>query len=130
MKKIASTLLISVIFGLATVPMSFAQPSQTKQDKQSRKVKEKIKKLGTGERVKIKVKLYNDTTYQGYLKEANDDDFVIVDKGGGSTTVKYSDVKSTGGKNLSTGAKIAIAASAIGAIIFFAVFWAVVQNDE
>ena len=122
--------MIFAIFILATASPAFAQSAQTKQEKQTQKIKGKIKELGLGEKAKIKVKLYNDNTYQGYLKEANENDFVIVDASGNSNIVKYSDVRSLGGKNLSTGAKIAIAASAIGAIIFFAVFWAVVQNDE
>lgn len=42
------------------------------------------------------------------MNQADDESFVIVDKAGGSNTVKYSDVNKVGGKNLSTGAKIAI----------------------
>jgi hypothetical protein len=101
-------LLILVIFGLSSTGSLLAQDTQTKQEKQAITVKEKIKKLGLGERVKVKVKLYNETSYQGYVSQANDDDFVVVDKSGNPNTVKYADVKSVGGKNLSTGAKIAI----------------------
>lgn len=106
--KTVSVLLILAIFGLTSTGPLLAQTTQTKQEKQTVKVKEKIKKLGLGERVKVKVKLYNDTSYQGYVSQANEDDFVVVDKTGNSNTIKYSDVKSVGGRNLSTGAKIAI----------------------
>lgn len=106
--KLVSILLIASIFCVCTAMPGFAQATQTKQEQQTQKVKDQIKKLGLGERVKVKVKLYNETTYQGYVKEANDSDFVVIDKGGNPNTIKYSDVKSVGGKNLSTGAKIAI----------------------
>lgn len=120
---------ISLIAGTIVIP-ALGQTTQTDQQKKIEKIRTQVKKLGTGEKAKIKVNLNDATTYQGYVKESSQDDFIIVDKAGSSATVKYSDVKSIGGKNLSTGAKIAIAASAIGAVIFFAVFWAVVQNDE
>jgi hypothetical protein len=42
------------------------------------------------------------------LSEANDEDFVVVDKGGNPNRLRYSDVDKIGGRNLSTGAKIAI----------------------
>jgi len=100
-----SFLLIASIFCVSLAIPAFGQ---TNQQKQTEKVKSKIKKLGLGERVKVKIKLYNDSSHQGYVSQANDDDFVVVDKTGNSTTIKYSDVKSVGGKNFSTGAKIAI----------------------
>ncbi|HRH42094.1 MAG TPA: hypothetical protein PKY82_10650 [Pyrinomonadaceae bacterium] len=110
-------LLIFSFFSLQLTP-AFAQDNQTKAEKKTAKVKEKIKKLGLGERVKIKVNLYNGTSYQGYVNEATEDNFVVVDKNGTPTTVKYSDVDSVGGKNLSTGAKIAIGAGiGVGATI-------------
>jgi len=100
-----SFLLIASIFCVSLAIPAFGQ---TNEQKQTEKVKSKIKKLGLGERVKVKIKLYNDSSHQGYVSQANDDDFVVVDKTGNSTTIKYSDVKSVGGKNFSTGAKIAI----------------------
>lgn len=100
-------LLIFSFFSLQLTP-AFAQDNQTKAEKKTAKVKEKIKKLGLGERVKIKAKLYNGNTYQGYVNEANEDNFVVIDKAGNPNSIKYSDVDSIGGKNLSTGAKIGI----------------------
>lgn len=96
----------------AVLFISFAAPifaQQTDQQKKTEKVKSKIKELGLGERVKVKVKLYNDSSHQGYVSQANEDELVVVDKTGNPNTLKYSDVKSVGGKNLSTGAKIGTA---------------------
>lgn len=106
-KTITSLLILSILSFTFANPV-LAQTNQTKQEKKTEKVKEKIKKLGVGERVKIKADLYNGTSYQGYVSEATDDNFIVVDKNGDSHTVKYSDVDKVGGKNLSTGAKIAI----------------------
>ena len=130
MIKFLATLIVFSLINISLAGLAYGQVKLTGPEKKTEKIRSKVKKLGTGEKAKIRVKVGDSTTYQGYVRESSDTDFVVVDKSGSATTVKYSDVKSIGGKNLSTGAKIAIAASAIGAIIFFAVFWAVVQNDE
>lgn len=130
MIRLFSTLIVFSLINISLAGLAYGQVKLTGPEKKTEKIRSKVKKLGTGEKAKIRVKLGDGTTYQGYIRESSESDFVVVDKTGSSTGVKYSDVKSIGGKNLSTGAKIAIAASAIGAIIFFAVFWAVVQNDE
>lgn len=108
------------ILGAFGVNPALAQSSPTKQEQKTAKVKEKIKKLGIGERTKIKVKTYGGTTYQGYVSAANDDDFVVADKNGDPNTIKYADVDKVGGRNLSTGAKIGIGiAIGVGAVIAF-----------
>lgn len=132
MTKTGLTLVLLFSFFSLQVTPAFAQSNQTKEEKKTLKVKEKIEKLGTGEKVKIKVKLYNKTTYQGYVSESNEDGFLVVDTAGNSTTVKYSDVDSIGGRNLSTGAKIAIgvgigAAATVG--VLFIIFFAITRNN-
>ena len=130
--RIISALLIVAIFGLMVTAPLVAQTAQSKQEKQTAKVKSKIKQLGLGERVKVEAKLYNGTSYQGYVSQANDDDFVVIDKSGIPNTVKYSDVKSIGGKNLSTGAKIGIGVG-IGAgatlLVLYLVFLNITRNN-
>lgn len=115
-------LTLSGIFGGASLS------AQTKQDKKTVKVEEKLKKLGTGEKAKVKVKLYNATTYQGYLSATNDEDFVVIDKGGNPNTLRYSDVDKIGGKNLSTGAKIAIGVG-IGLAVIIAIIGIQIRNE-
>ena len=132
MIKTGITLVLFFSFFSLQLNPVFAQSNQTKEEKKTLKVKEKIRKLGTGETVKIKVKLYNKTTYQGYVGQSNEDSFVVVDTAGNSTTVKYSDVDSVGGKNLSTGAKIGIgigigAGATVG--ILFIIFYAITRNN-
>ena len=106
-KAISIWVLVSVFCLTIASPVS-AQQAKTKQEKKTEKIREKIQKLGVGENVKIKVELHNDTTYQGYLSQVNDENFLVVDKAGNPNTINYSDVNKVGGKNLSTGAKIAI----------------------
>jgi hypothetical protein len=102
------SLSIVLLFTITGVFGSINLSAQTKQEKKAAKVEEKIKQLGTGEMAKVKLKLYNKTSYQGYVSQANDEDFIVIDKGGNPNTLRYSDVDQIGGKNLSTGAKIAI----------------------
>lgn len=112
--------IIGLIGSLLFLTVPATAFSQTKQEQKTAKVKEKIKKLGIGERVKIKVKTYAGTTYQGYVSGANDDDFVVADKNGNPNTIKYTDVDKVGGHNLSTGAKIGIGiAIGVGAVFAF-----------
>lgn len=107
-KKAITIVLIFSFVGIVSTSHLLAQTQQTKEEKQTEKVRAKIRGLGLGERVKVKIKLYDKTTYQGYVSSANADDFVVMDKMGSPHVVKYSDVRSVSGKNLSTGAKIAI----------------------
>jgi len=100
--KVVSILLVLALTGAALSPAIIAQ---TKQEKKAAEVKAKLQKLGTGETVIVKVKLITGTEYQGYVSQANAADFVVVDQSGFANTVNYSDVKSNGGKNLSTKAK-------------------------
>lgn len=118
--KMLSLLLISAVLCLSLSLPGFAQNSQSDQQKKTEKVRAKIKKLGLGERVKVTVKLYSDSSYKGYVSQANEDDFVVVDKTGSPNTLKYSDVKSVGGRNLSTGAKIGIGVGiGVGSVLLF-----------
>ena len=121
LKQIVSSLIIFTVLcvGANTFPV-FGQTNDANRDKKTAKVKDKIKRLGLGERVKIKVTTYGKTTYQGYVNAANEDDFVVIDKSGNPNTIRYSDVDKVGGRNLSTGAKIGIGIGiGVGAVLLF-----------
>ncbi len=126
---------LAVFSILVILTFSFAIPATgqtvpTKQEEKTAKVKEKIRKLGLGERVKLKVKLYDKTKHEGYVKEVSDNDFVVTDKTGNPHTIKYSDVDSVSGRNLSTGAKIAIGVGiGVGATILALVLIFASLND-
>ncbi len=124
-----SILMITSIFCVSLVIPVFGQSQQTKQEKQTVKVKDKIGELGTGPKAKVKAKLYNGTTYQGYVSEANSDNFVVTDKSGGQNPIKYSDVKSIGGKSLPTGAKIAVGIAIGAGAVLLIVAALIAKND-
>ncbi len=72
-------------------------------------MKEGVSKLGTGAEARIEVKLRDKTKLKGYVSEAGEDSFVIVDeKTGATSTVTYPQVKQVKGNNLSTAAEIAL----------------------
>jgi hypothetical protein len=106
-KFVLSLAVISTL--ITTAPLFvLAQTTDAKREKREQEVKQKIQKLGTGQKAVVKVKLHNDTEYKGYVSRANDSDFEVIDTAGSSHVVPYADVRSIGGKNLSTGAKIGI----------------------
>jgi hypothetical protein len=77
-------------------------------------VKKGISKLGTGAEARIEVKLRDKSKLKGYVSEAGEDSFVIVDeKTGATSTVTYLQVKHLKGNNLSTAAEIAIGVGVI-----------------
>ena len=130
-KGLAVSLIITSL--VLVLPMGlFAQSTQTKEAKRAQEVKTKIRNLGTGQSAVVKVKLYSGTKYEGYVQSAAENDFVVVTTTGQSNTVAYSDVKSIGGKNMSTGAKIAIGVG-IGAgvtlLVLFLIFQKITENN-
>lgn len=121
-RKLLSALLVGLLIQLACIQPASAAP--IKEDKDARfaeKVKAGIAKLGTGPQSLVEVKLRDKRKLSGYIGEAADDYFVVVDAGGSSTHIPYPQVKSVKGNNLSTGAKIAIGVALVGGIFLIAI---------
>lgn len=98
--------------------VSAASPD-TGDAKDAEKVKTEIRKLGTGPDAQIKLKLRDKTKLEGYVSEANESDFTVIDpKTGASTTVAYPQVGQAKGNNLSGGVKIALTIAVIAAVTF------------
>ena len=73
------------------------------------KVKAAIAKLGVGPDARVEVRLRDKAKLKGYVGEANENGFVVVDeKTGVATQVTYPQVKKVKGKNNLSGEKIAI----------------------
>ena len=100
------------------------------QDQNARKIKENVLKRGTGPRATVTVKLHNQASHKGHVREANDNDFVVVDRTGGTHTIRYADVRSLGGGGgLSGAGKLAIGiAIGVGAVL--AVLVAIARSDD
>ncbi len=113
-KKVLSLALVGFLLSVAGLRPAYAGSKEEKATRFTEEVKEGISKLGTGAEARIEVKLRNKTKLKGYVSEAGEDSFVIVnEKTGASSTVTYAQVKQVKGNNLSTAAEIAIGVGVI-----------------
>ena len=114
LKRFLSVSLIVLLLNLVGVIPTYANSQDEAQARNTRKVKDGIMKLGTGEAARVQLTLRDGTKVKGYIREAGEDSFVVVDaKTGAATTVTYPQVKEIKGHNLATGAKVALTLGAI-----------------
>jgi hypothetical protein len=118
-RNLTLMLIGALIFSLSAAPMTLAKSKEEKAAEFTSKVKTGIAKLGVGPESRVEVKLRDKTKLRGYISQINDSSFVVADaKTGATTEVPYPNVTSVTGKNLSTGAIIAISvAIAVGATL-------------
>lgn len=116
---------LSFVLAVLLLQTAFAVPAAAKstEEKALRRaaaVKAGIAKLGTGESALVEVKLRDKTKLKGYVREAGEDSFVLVNaKTGVATALPYPQVGQVRGHNLSTGAKIAIGLGITAAVLLF-----------
>lgn len=121
MKKVISLSLIVLLMQMFFVRPSFAN---TKDEVIAEKVKTEIVKFGIGQDAKVKIKLKDGTKIKGYIAEANENQFVVMDsKTSQPIPVSYSQVKQAKGNNLSTGVKIAIGVAVFFGVIILAAYF-------
>jgi len=99
--------------------------AQTLRDQQAtEKIRTKVQKMGLGTHARVEVKLRDNTQMKGYIRDADQNSFTVVDsKTGSSQTVSYADtatVKKAGG-GLSTKTWIILGAAAVGAVVTWVV---------
>ena len=105
---IASTIVAQSGSALFLAP-AMAGGGSEEQVKFVEKVRSEIARLGTGPDARIEVRLVDRTKLKGFIREADETKFVVVDsKTGVATTVLYPQVRSAKGNNLSYGVKVAI----------------------
>lgn len=122
-KRSLSFFVIVLIINLLAAPYAFADTKNEKQVRFVEKVKADLRKLGTGKEAQLKVELRNNSRLEGYVSASDEEGFTVNNaKTGAATRVTYPEVKRVKGKNLSTGAKIAIGVGIAGAIIFL-ILW-------
>ena len=114
----AFALAISIVFQqTASANPTLDKTTGDKESRLEQKVRTGVRELGTGESTRVSVKLKDKTMLAGYISEIADNSFAITDpSSAATTTVAYPDVVQVKGNNLSTGAKIAIAAGIIAGI--------------
>ena len=87
-----------LVMNLAIV--TFASDSTENETKVAEKVKSEIAKLGTGTDARIQLKLKDGKKLKGYISEADDKGFVVVDSEGKATAVPYSQPTQINGKHI------------------------------
>lgn len=122
-KSITHFLLSALFLSLIGTPSVSAKTKEEKAAELAAKVKREIAKLGTGSDAHIEVKLRDKTKLKGYVSQIGDNSFAITNpETGTETNVPYPTVTQANGRNMSTGAKVAIGV-AIGVGLTFLVLW-------
>ena len=121
-KRIVSYCLTALLLNLfCLTSVAVGSPAKSKEDEQVDKLRAEIMRLGTGPDARIKVKLRDKTKVSGYVGEAGEDSFVVVDsKTGQPTRIPYPQVGQVKANNFSTGQKIVIGI-ATGVAVFLSV---------
>ena len=119
-RKLVSLMLVGLLLNIVGAIPAYASSKEETRARFAEKVKEGIGRLGTGPEARVEVKMRDGKKLKGYISEAGENSFVIVEaKSGAASTVPYPQVKQVKGNNLSSGAKIAIVVGAFAAVIIF-----------
>jgi len=117
LKTVLSLMLVGLLVYTAGAVPVYADSKAEKEVRFGEKIKEGVRRLGTGESTRVEVRLRDKTRLKGYISEAGENNFVVVDASGANHTVPYPQVKKVRGNNLSTGARIAIGVAIVAAIL-------------
>ena len=113
LKRFLSVSVIVLLLNMVGVIPAYAKYQDDAQAR-SQKVKEAIVKLGTGEGARVQLTLRDGRKLKGYVREAGQDTFVVVDpKTGAATTVAYPEVKEIKPNKLSSAAKTGLKLGAV-----------------
>ena len=125
-KKFLSVSLVILLLGsIVSLKPAYAGANPEKQARLTQEVKAAIQKLGVGSEARVSVRLRDKTKLAGYLREAAEDSFVVIEGSSGrAVSVAYADVAQVKGHNLSRGYKIAIGVALIAAIFILAFVFA------
>jgi hypothetical protein len=108
LKKFLSVMLTCLLINVAASAVH-ASSQDDKDARRIEKIKEGVRKLGVGEAARVEVKLNDGREFKGYIREATEDSFVVVEeKTGIAVTVTYAQVSKLKGKNGLTAAKVGI----------------------
>jgi len=118
--------MLSGIILLTAFGFQPARAQSLSEQQATEKIRTKVIKMGVGVNVRVEVKLKDNTQFKGYISDANQDSFTVVEsKTGSSKTISYFDASAVkkAGSGLSTKNLIILGAVAVGA----AVTWVVVK---
>ncbi len=129
LKRVLSIALVGLLLNMIGVNPVHAESKEEKEIRFIERVKDGISKLGTGAEARVEVSLRNKRKLKGYVSEAGEESFVVVDAtSGAATTITYPQVKKVKGNNLSTDTVITIAM--VGALMALALFVAWESGNE
>ena len=108
-RKILSLTLIALSINVLGVRPIRAGAQVVKQTRNVEKVKENVRRLGTGEAARVELKLWDGRKLKGYIRETGEGDFSVVDaKTGAAQAVIYAEVRQVKGSNGVTAAKVGL----------------------
>ena len=114
LKRCLSITVAGLLICTGGLRLANAESSEEKQVRFIGRLKEGITKLGTGPEARVKIKLRDKTKLEGYVSEAAEEHFTVLDSNTGKATkVAFSQVSQVKGNNLSKGTKIAITIAAV-----------------
>jgi hypothetical protein len=117
-KKILSLTLVALLLNVLLVSPARAGAQVVGQTPNAEKVRESIRKLGTGDAARVELKLWDGKKLRGYIRDAGQESFVVTDeKTGAFETVAYSQVKQVKGHNNLTAAKVGLTLAKGAAIV-------------
>lgn len=119
-RKYLTLALALLLFNAVWAQTAFAGSKQIIWIADAAEVKAAVSKLGVGKRARVWVWLRDNKRFNGYVKEAREDDFVVVKSKHGIETdvaVSYSEVKRFRGDNRSSGRRAVFNIIGIGATV-------------
>ena len=107
-KKLLSVLLAGLLMNVVA-GATYARSQDEVQARLIAKIRENVRKLGVGKEARVEVKLMDGRKLKGYIQEASNDSFIVVeDRSCLPTTLHYTQVSELKGKNKLTAAKVGI----------------------
>src|SRR5436305_2094694 len=100
MKRNYFSIITTALIGIFVfTPFVHGLDAADKETKFAEKIKSAIAKLGAGADAKIEVELKNGTKLKGYISEANEERFIVIDSSGAATVVNYPQARQINGNN-------------------------------
>ncbi len=125
-KKYLSFALIFLLLATANSSLISAQTQTDKDASSIAKIKATVVKRGTGENKRVEVKMLNGTKLKGYVSQASEDSFTLVDaKTKQPSTIAYGDVAKVSNR-LSKGDVIILGIVAGAAVVAAVVVGAII----
>ncbi len=127
--KFLSAALVGLLINVAAISPAYARAQGDEQARQIEQVKEQVRRVGTGKGARVEVELRGGSKLKGYISEATDDHFLLVDEAGNPTRVTYAEVERVkevlvkqGASGGSSGVKkLAVGAALVGGIFLVSI---------